>query len=123
MSDVQQPAKVRNNWNRASLFTLLGGVLVVMLLGVVSTSIWLVPQMVGKGEEATYGLLTLIVSPFKLLDAGYHSVFAVAAALLAAVGIRKFGFNSRGVILLCVSLLFSVPMVTLIRHVQTNGLL
>lgn len=106
--------RIRNKWNVASAITLFGGMAAVFLYGLVYAAVVIGSNPV-TGDQAGWNVLAFIIMPFMGFTIGYHSVFALAAAVLATIGLVRFGRNWLGIVLLVVSLLMSLKFFELIR--------
>lgn len=101
-----------NRWNVASLLTLIGGHVLVAMGGLVFAIINFDTDSDLSSERAA-SFLGLIVWPFAALSSGFGSIFAIAALVLAIVGLRK-SKSTFGVVMIVVCSIFSLGVFSLI---------
>jgi hypothetical protein len=107
----------RNRWNLASLLTLVGGHVLAFLAGLVFAAIVIGLNPV-TGDQAGWNVIAFVILPFSFVASSYTGIFGVLAAVFAAIGLRKFGANPFGIVMLVISILFSLKIFGLVQDLM-----
>ena len=103
-----------NKWSVAALLTIGLGHILAVLVGLVYATVIISANPI-TGDQAGWNVLAFIILPFQVIDQGYASIFSVVAAVLAIIGLVKRGKSTLGIIVLVLTLLFSLKVIDLVQ--------